>query len=112
MTTSPSTKPKTIADVVRLLVAQAVQSGEARYEFRGATYGAKVTADEVGKKSGQVWKMVGGERGCMSYEHLCRAGYETLPHGVIDVATGRSDFYNSIHFNDDGTPVAYGTWRR
>ena len=110
MTTTPSTKPKTIADVVRLLVTQAIQNGEARHEFRGVTYGARVTTDEDGKKSGEVWKVVRGQRACVG-DAVNRAGYETFATGVISFGSSGSDLYNHISFNDDGTPVAYGTWR-
>ena len=111
-TITPGTKPKTIAEVVRLLVAQAIQNGEAFHMFRAVGYGASVVVAEDGKREGEVWKMVDGERCCIDYDHLCRSGYETLPHGFIDVATGYRDFYSSFHFNDDGSLVAYGTWRR
>lgn len=56
-TTTPSTKPRTVADVVLRLLAQAQQDGEAHYEFRGVTYGAKVTTDERDRGSAELWKL-------------------------------------------------------
>jgi hypothetical protein len=110
-TLSGLSKPKSIADVVRLLVTQAEQNGEAEYVFRGVTYAAKVVVDSDNRKRGEVWKVVHQQRACVG-EPVCKAGFETLPHGVIDYASGRTDFYNSVYFNEDGTTVAYGTWRR